>query len=131
VSEVGVPRAAVEQLNRGVRWLVVMVVAFGLLFAWDTWQDQRVDDHQNATDAELHTTTAKLAMLEAAEAVEEEIEQADRCVESHVRYGGLKELLRRIGERTDMSDDEVAGLLEGYAAPTCDLPAAQAVLARP
>ena len=61
----------------------------------------------------------------------QEREQAQACVTAHVGYAGLQELLGRIGERTSMTDDEVAGLLDGYPPPACDLTAANRVLQDP
>lgn len=118
-----------RRLYRGVQVLVVVVMLYALLFGAYGCEMRSQNDDQDATDAHLLDTDQDLAALVAAEAHEEELEQADACVTSHIRYGGLKELLRRIGERTEMTDDEVAGLLEGYPPPSCDLAEAQTTLA--
>lgn len=134
-DQVKVSRQSVEQLIKGIGALVAMVVAFGLVFAWDSWQDGRKDARQDATDQHLvetddrlEATADALEAFVAAEAREDEIEQAQACIQSHVRFAGLQELLRRIGERTDMTDEEVASILDGWPPPSCDLKAAQAVL---
>ena len=125
-----------RRLYRGIQILVVIVVLYGLLFGLfglemrsQNADQDTTDEHLLTTDDELEQTADELAALVVAEAHEEELEQASTCVSSHVRFGGLKELLRRIGERTNMTDDEVAGLLDGYPPPSCDLRAAQDVLA--
>lgn len=136
---VEVPRRSIEQLYAGVRWLVLMAVAFGLVFTYDACQDVRKDDRQDAvdehlaaTDGALERTSQRLEDLAAAEAREDEEEDAGACVRSHVVYGVLTDLLSRLGEASaDLSDAEVSDLIATYPPPTCDRATAQAVLDSP
>jgi hypothetical protein len=136
--QITVARTVVEQLNAGVRWLVLMVVAMGLLFAYDAWQDGKKDHRQDeiskhlvASDIELSNTSDRLQDLIDAEAREDEVDEATQCVQNHVGYGYVKALLEKIGKATYLTNDQVTDLLATFPAPVCDLDAAQQVLADP
>lgn len=128
---------AIIQLRRGVLWLVALTVALGAIFIVDSCQDDDTNDRQDSTDehlaetdAELERTADRLAELVEAEARDDEVEEASACVRSHVVYAGLSDILTQIGEASDsISADETAAMIAVYPEPTCDMAAAQAVLA--
>jgi hypothetical protein len=122
-----VPRASVEQLDRSTRWLIALVVAMGLLGAWDSYKDRQVDEHQAATDARLDQAVADLE--DQAERLDEVVQQraddaaraaATECVRAHVRFDLLQRILDDLG-----ASDETRAILPP---PACDLGEAQAEL---
>lgn len=137
-DQVHVHRRSVDQLYRGVRKLVGLAVALGLVFTWDAYQDSRkdarqdaADEHLAATDQQLKDTAARLAALVEAEAEEAARDEAQACVTSHVRFALLGDLLVKLGAATELSQSEVDDLVATYPAPACDLAVAKAVLAAP
>jgi hypothetical protein len=122
-----VPRASVEQLDRSTRWLIALVVAMGLLGAWDSYKDRQVDEHQAATDARLDQAIDDLEDQAARldEVVQQRADDAARaaateCVRVHVRYDLLQRILDALG-----ASDETRAILPP---PACDLGEAQAEL---
>jgi hypothetical protein len=149
-SAVAVPRRALREL-RGLATGVVVggLVAIGA-FVWFAIE-------QGRTNHDLHATQRQLAAVVAGEAREEELEQADACVNAHVFVVALQQLVREVaeagavvgtdthlqltgGDQHDLDEAHalieqllppaIEPILQRYAVePSCDLEEAQQMLA--